>query len=51
VAVTINGKTTVRNVSEYRRPRNVTRTKTVQVAHTPEVLRMAATVGYIGNVE
>lgn len=52
VKVTRNGVTTVVPASSFRKERNVTkRAATAQVTQVPEVLRMAATVGYIGNVE
>lgn len=54
VAVTINGETTVRNVSEYRRTRNVrTRAQNVDVQNRVDAQHhvTAADLAPIGNVE
>lgn len=55
VKVTRNGVTTVVPASSFRKERNVTtRVKAAQVSHTlaaSDCASMAATVGFIGNVE
>lgn len=54
VAVTINGETTVRNVSEYRRARNVkTRVQNVDIQNRVDAQHhvTAADLAPIGNVE